>query len=277
MRYITAADCVIAVGAALSARTTVNGSLLDGKALVHCDNDPAALERTAAQASVLADAKPFAAALRTLLAQMDHKPAPAARSRLVQEISAFHPADDFVGQSSPHAIDMRTAALLIDRVLPGRRVIVSDSGRFHNAVWRYRHAQPGDFIFTASCGSVGLGFAASIGASLARPGELTVAALGDDGTMMALAELAIVARHRPRLLIIVFNDGAYGADDTKLGDFGLDPKYSLLSWPPFHQVAQAFEIESVVVRQAEELTKGAQPGSFAGWATTGRDHRLPGG
>jgi acetolactate synthase-1/2/3 large subunit len=252
-RYIASADCIVAVGAALGPRTTVNGSLLRGKALVHCDNDPAVLERTTAQAPVVADAKPFAAALSTHLAQADHRPAAAAASRLRHEIETFRPEDDFVDRSGERTIDIRTAAVIVDRMLPDRRIIVSDSGRFHHAAWRYLHARPGEFHYTASFGSIGLGLAAAIGVSVARPDELTVAVLGDGGAMMALGELAVVARQSPRLLILVINDGAYGAEYTKLHDYGLNPKYSLLSWPPFHQVAHAFGIEGVAVRRADEL------------------------
>ena len=42
------------------------------------------------------------------------------------------------------------------------------------------------------CSSIGLGLASAIGAAVARPDRLTVAALGDGGAMMALPELETV-------------------------------------------------------------------------------------
>ncbi len=42
------------------------------------------------------------------------------------------------------------------------------------------------FVFPNAFQSVGLGLGAAIGAAIARPDRLCVAALGDGGTMMAL-------------------------------------------------------------------------------------------
>ena len=51
---------------------------------------------------------------------------------------------------------------------------------------------PAGFCFTQAFQSIGLGLASAIGAAVARPDRLTVAALGDGGFLMALAELATV-------------------------------------------------------------------------------------
>ncbi len=54
------------------------------------------------------------------------------------------------------------------------------------------------FCFTQAFQSIGLGLATAIGAALARPDRLTVAALGDGGALMSAAELDTVTPARPR-------------------------------------------------------------------------------
>src|SRR5205085_1208164 len=58
----------------------------------------------------------------------------------------------------------------------------------------------------------GLGLANAVGAALARPDRLTVAALGDGGAMMGLQELETAARLRLPILFVIYDDAAYGAE-----------------------------------------------------------------
>ena len=71
---------------------------------------------------------------------------------------------------------------------------------------------PAGFVFTQSFQSIGLGLANAIGAALARPDRLTVAALGDGGAMMGLPEIETAARLRLPILFVVYDDAAYGAE-----------------------------------------------------------------
>ncbi|MFD0058624.1 thiamine pyrophosphate-binding protein [Streptomyces sp. NPDC127168] len=59
-------------------------------------------------------------------------------------------------------------------------------------------------------GGIGQGLGMGIGAALARPGEPTVVIAGDGGLAVHLGELLTLAQERPRLTLIVFNDGGYG-------------------------------------------------------------------
>ena len=68
-----------------------------------------------------------------------------------------------------------------------------DSGNFMGYPSAYL-AVPDElgFCFTQAFQSIGLGLATAIGAALARPDRLTVAALGDGGALMGAAELETV-------------------------------------------------------------------------------------
>ena len=64
------------------------------------------------------------------------------------------------------------------------------------------------------------GVGSGIGAAVARPERLTVAALGDGGAMLSLPDLETVARLGLRMLIVVYNDSAYGAEVHHFGPQG---------------------------------------------------------
>ena len=76
------------------------------------------------------------------------------------------------------------------------------------------------FCFTQAFQSIGLGLATAIGAAVARPDRLTVAALGDGGALMGVAELETAVRLGLPMVIVVYNDAAYGAEVHHFGPDG---------------------------------------------------------
>jgi thiamine pyrophosphate-dependent acetolactate synthase large subunit-like protein len=74
------------------------------------------------------------------------------------------------------------------------------------------------FCFTQAFQSIGLGLATAIGAALAQPDRLPVAALGDGGALMAAAEFDTVRRLGLPMVAIVYNDAAYGAEVHHFAD-----------------------------------------------------------
>ena len=55
---------------------------------------------------------------------------------------------------------------------------------------------------------------------MARPDRLPVAALGDGGALMGAAELETVARLGLPMVVVVYNDDAYGAEVHHFGPHG---------------------------------------------------------
>ncbi|MFD7325279.1 thiamine pyrophosphate-binding protein [Streptomyces sp. NPDC059875] len=68
---------------------------------------------------------------------------------------------------------------------------------------------PRDNVFPRG-GGIGQGLGMGIGAALGRPDTPTVVIAGDGGLAVHLGELLTLAQERPRLTLIVFNDGGYG-------------------------------------------------------------------
>ncbi|AYY12719.1 thiamine pyrophosphate-binding protein [Actinobacteria bacterium YIM 96077] len=124
------------------------------------------------------------------------------------------PYEDWSSGSAENArIDPRTLTIALDDLLPAQRVVSVDSGNFMGYPSMYL-AVPDEygFCFTQAFQSVGLGLATAIGAALAQPDRLPVAALGDGGALMAAAEFETVHRLGLPMLAIVYNDDAYGAE-----------------------------------------------------------------
>jgi len=82
--------------------------------------------------------------------------------------------------STADRIDPRTLSARLDQLLPRERVVAVDSGNFMGYPSAYLSV-PDEFgfCFTQAFQSIGLGLATAIGAALAQPDRLPVAALGD--------------------------------------------------------------------------------------------------
>ncbi len=118
-------------------------------------------------------------------------------------------------------IDPRTLTIALDDLLPAERVVAVDSGNFMGYPSMFL-AVPDEFgfCFTQAFQSIGLGLATAIGAALARPDRLPVAALGDGGALMGASELETVVRLGLPMVVVVYNDEAYGAEVHHFGPDG---------------------------------------------------------
>src|SRR5439155_964320 len=84
-------------------------------------------------------------------------------------------------------IDPRTLSIALDDLLPAARVVAVDSGNFMGYPSMYLSVpDERGFCFTQAFQSVGLGLSTAIGAALAQPERLPVAALGDGGYLMGI-------------------------------------------------------------------------------------------
>ncbi len=225
---IHGADLIIGWGCALNMWTMRHGRLIaEGTTVVQVDDTPEALgAQRELTFGVLGDVAATARAARTELT--GQRPAPGYRNdQIRQQIAARGrwqevPYDD----ASAHGrIDPRTLTLRLDELLPAERIIGVDSGNFMGYPSMFLSVPDEEgFCFTQAYQSIGLGLATAIGAALARPDRLPVAALGDGGCLMAAAELDTVVRLGLPMVVIVYNDDAYGAEVHHFapGGFALD-------------------------------------------------------
>ncbi|MEV0008247.1 thiamine pyrophosphate-binding protein [Streptomyces sp. NPDC047973] len=93
-----------------------------------------------------------------------------------------------------------------------REAVVARDVTIPSSSWGNRLLEmydPKDNVFPRG-GGIGQGLGMGIGAAIGRPGTPTVVIAGDGGLAVHLGELLTLAQERPRLTLIVFNDGGYG-------------------------------------------------------------------
>jgi thiamine pyrophosphate-dependent acetolactate synthase large subunit-like protein len=249
------ADCVIAFGASLNLHTTLRGEITAGKRIVQIDHDPSRFGwYVQPDEIVVGDVDDVATVLAVLLREAGHQPTRRWLERARGLIAEFDRRAEFRDRSNGSTVDIRTAAIRLDEVLPVHRNLVSDVGRFVNAAWRYIHtAEASRFTVMGGFGAIGLGLAGSVGMAVAHPDVPTVCAVGDGGFMMNPAELATAVRERLPLVVLVFDDGAYGAEYHKFVGYGVDPAHSYLSWPDIREVADGMGADAISVTKTSDI------------------------
>ena len=137
---------------------------------------------------------------------------PAISQRLAQQRrSRDTPYEDL---SDTTTIDPRTLTILLDDILPAERMLAVDSGNFMGYPSMFLSVpDENGMCFTQAFQSIELGLATAVGAALARPDRLPVAALGDGGCadVDRRAGGPLCGLRLP-MVIVVYNDSAYGAE-----------------------------------------------------------------
>ncbi|MFD8571129.1 thiamine pyrophosphate-binding protein [Streptomyces sp. NPDC059639] len=253
---IEGADAVIAWGCSLTMWTTRHGRLIGPDAtLVQIDDDADALGgQRPVDLGVTGDVRLTAERVRTVLGDGTRTGyrTPATGDALATRLRWRDiPYED---ESTRDRIDPRTLSIALDDILPAERVIGIDSGNFMGHPTMYLSVPDAQGLcFTQAFQSIGLGLATTVGAALARPDRLPVAALGDGGALMSAVELDTVRRLGLPMVVVVYNDDAYGAEVHHFGPHGFP--LSTVEFPPtdIAAVARGYGFEAVTVRAPADL------------------------
>lgn len=254
---ILAADCLIVFGASLNSDTTAEGSLLEGTRIVQIDVEPAHLGRhTPVSAAVHADA---AQAAVTLVDWFDEVNLPRSGTlctpELAERLARHDPRSEFTAQRGD-LVDHRELTLLLDAVFERERTYVCDSGLFMLPGYSWLHVtEPSAFIETVAFGSIGLGLATAVGAAVGRPDRPTLVTVGDGGLTMGVAELLTAARYGLDMVVVVYNDGAYGAELKITDRIGMGHDLPLLGDVNFAAVAEAMGVPAVRIEGPDQLDR----------------------
>ena len=158
-------------------------------------------------------------------------------------------------ESDGRRIDPRTLTIALDDILPPERIVAVDSGNFMGFPSMYLSVPDSDgFCFTQAYQSIGLGLASAIGSAVARPDRLVVAALGDGGALMGISELETAVRLGLPMVIVVYDDEAYGAEVHHFGPDG--HPLDTVRFPPVNiaKIARGFGCAAAKVRQVSDLS-----------------------
>jgi thiamine pyrophosphate-dependent acetolactate synthase large subunit-like protein len=265
---IGAADLIVGWGCSLNMWTMRHGRLIGpGATVVQVDNEVSAIgAHQPVGMAVLGD---VAETCRAVLAELGSRAlggyrSPELQTRIGREgrwrdvpytDEGTHGTDTGgPGEDSGVRIDPRTLTIALDDLLPAQRMVSVDSGNFMGYPSMFLSVPDASaFCFTQAYQSIGLGLASAIGAALAQPGRLPVAALGDGGALMGISELETVVRLRLPMVIVVYDDAAYGAE---VHHFGPDRHpLDTVRFPPtdIAAIGRGFGCAGVTVRGPQDL------------------------
>jgi len=255
---IGSADTVVAWGCTLSMWTTRHGALIrPGTAVVQVDLEQDAIGlNQPVRLGIVADV--VAAATETLT-ELDRRSATVIgyRTQAIRErirTSGRWRDVAYEDSSGIGQIDPRTLTIAVDDLLPAERIVAVDSGNFMGYPSMFLSVpDSGGFCFTQAFQSIGLGLATAIGAALARPDRLPVAALGDGGALMGIAELETVVRLGLPMAIMVYNDSGYGAEVHHFGPDGFPLDTVRFPDSDLAAIGRGFGADAITVREPTDL------------------------
>ncbi|WP_327583027.1 thiamine pyrophosphate-binding protein [Nonomuraea sp. NBC_00507] len=256
---IGGADLVVGWGCALNMWTTRHGTLIprDGK-VAQVDLDRSAFGTyVPVDLGVVGDVAAVAAALAPEPAGGRGHRSPAL-ARRIQAEGRWRDVP-YGDESGGGRIDPRTLTIGLDDLLPLERVLSIDSGNFMGYPSMFLDVpDERGFCFTQAFQSIGLGLATAIGAALAQPDRLPVAALGDGGALMGSAELETVVRLGLPMVVVVYDDEAYGAEVHHFGPHG--HPLDTVTFPPadLAAIARGHGFAAVTVTEQGDLAGVAE-------------------
>jgi thiamine pyrophosphate-dependent acetolactate synthase large subunit-like protein len=268
---ISRSDLVVAWGSTLNMWTTRHGRLIGPDAsVVQVDLEASALgANRPIDVGVVGDIVMVADAV---VAELGHWRSGGWRSpELADRIAAEVRWRDvpYGDDSGDGRIDPRTLSIELDDLLPPERTVAVDSGNFMGYPSMYLSVpDQAGFCFSQAFQSIGLGLASGIGAALARPDRLPVAALGDGGFLMSVAELATAVRLGLPLVVVVYNDAAYGAEVHHFGPDGHPLETVTFPDTDLAAIGRGFGAAGVTVRSAADLA------TVADWIAGPRERPL---
>lgn len=257
-RYVDQADCVLVFGASLNFYTTSKGSFFPDVPVVQVDADRSHIGRYyTADIAIVGDARLVAEQMADAVPPRDAANMPFRTDAVRHEIAVFNMAADFKPEHTARTLDPRSLAIRLGELLPPSRTMVYDAGNFLLSACYVPVSGPEKLRFTSDFASMGAGFGTALGVAAACPDDVTVLMVGDGGFMMTLSELETVARLALRVVIVVFNDCAYGAELQMCRIHNLPEATSLFADIDLAPLAETLGFTGLTLRTMADLDAAA--------------------
>lgn len=203
-RLWATADVVLAVGTRLQHQRMSWGTDADLK-IVHIDIDAAELKRISTPTvGIAADAKSALGALLPALAKYNR-----ARPSREEELSALKA--EMLALFEDKLAPQMAWLNALRRGLPENGILVDEFTQVgYMARAAFQVHEPRTLLSSGYQGTLGYGYAAALGAKVARPDRPVLSVNGDGGFMFNVQELATAVQHGIGVVAVVFDDGAYG-------------------------------------------------------------------
>ncbi|MEU4547711.1 acetolactate synthase large subunit [Nonomuraea dietziae] len=133
-------------------------------------------------------------------------------------------------------------------------IVLADTGAVKMWMSRmYPTYEPNTMLVSNGLSSMGFAVPGAIAAKLAFPSRRVLAATGDGAFLMNSQELETAVRERIPITVLIWEDGAYGLIDWKMGlELGRSSSIAFGN-PDFVKYAESFGAKGHRVRAAEEL------------------------
>lgn len=247
-RFWGEADVVLAVGTRLQPQQQ-NWGLDDALKIIRIDVDSEELDRQRKpEIGIVGDATATLQPLANLLTK--HNGKRNGRAEAVAETKAT--ASKRIRETLAPQVGYLDA---IRKALPDDGILVDELTQMgYAARLAYPTYKPRTFLSPGYQGTLGWGYATSLGAKSAKPDTPVVSISGDGGFLFTAMEMATAAQHGIGVVAVVFSDGAYGnVRRIQQQSFNNRTIASDLRNPDFVKLAESFGLEAVRVKSAEEL------------------------
>ncbi len=202
---VSRADVLIAIGTRFSDRVALNTEKFAPNAsIVHIDIDPSEINKNViADYSIVGDVK---AVLSEMLKYVKEAKHDAWHEHIEHWKREDYKPCDSDSEIKPHFIVEKACELAGEDA-----VYVTDVGQHQMWAAQYlHHTDARNFLTSGGLGTMGYGYGAAIGASIARPGSRVIHFTGDGSFHMNMNELCTAVTYKVPVISVIFNNSALG-------------------------------------------------------------------
>jgi acetolactate synthase-1/2/3 large subunit len=242
------ADVIICVGYDMVEYPPVLWHRDKRAAVIHVDAGPAEVDEHYIVASgVIGDIANALAAIAEQATPRDDHAVAGLRQAITDELAEHADSTAFPMKPQKIAWDLR-------QVLAPQDIVISDVGAHKMWMARmYQPEQPNTCIISNGFASMGIGLPGAVAARLAFGDRAAVTVTGDAGFLMNSQEIETALRIGTPIVILVWNDSAYGLIKWhQLRRFGR-PSHIDFKNPDFVKYAESFGAKGYRVKAADEL------------------------
>jgi acetolactate synthase I/II/III large subunit len=262
-KVLAQADCLVSFGAALNKYTTTDFTLFRAAKVVQCDNRAAPIGRLQpVDVGLIADARLAAAAM--VERWNERGLGSRSRTRWTDQTAELAVAEEQTSADS--VLSAATVYRWLEHALPADRVVVAEGGWVSSSLHQTLTAPDArSYLWSSGFGSIGHGLQTAIGASVARPDQLTLCIAGDGGFLMSPQELDTAVRIGARMLVVVMNDSQYGMESRHLRAHGFPVDVSRFVTPDLGALARGYGAVGIQVTEYAELPEIAKAIARDSW------------
>ena len=117
---------------------------------------------------------------------------------------------------------------------------------------RYEVYEPRTYITSSYYGNLGYAYPTALGAKVAKPDKSVVAVSGDGGFMFNVQELATAVQHDINVVVVVFNDNAFGnVMRDQINTFDGRDYGAKLTNPDFMKLSDSFGVRGIQISDGD--------------------------